>query len=63
MEKLLLTADEAADVLNLGKSTVYDLIRLRLLTSIKIGKRRLVPTDACRDMITRLIEEQQEVIL
>ena len=30
MEKILLTAEEAAEVLGVGKSTVYDLMRMRL---------------------------------
>ena len=43
MEKLLLTLDEASEVLGVGRSTVYDLIRFRLLVSVKVGRRRLVP--------------------
>jgi excisionase family DNA binding protein len=43
--------------LKLGRSTVYDLIRSRRLTSITIGRARRVPADAVRDFITREIEE------
>jgi excisionase family DNA binding protein len=61
MEKLLLSPEEAGEVLNIGKSTIYDLIRLRLLTSIKIGKRRLIPADACRELVARMVADQEEV--
>jgi excisionase family DNA binding protein len=46
MDKLLLTADEAAEVLGVGRSTVYDLIRLRLLRSVKLGRSRRIPAVA-----------------
>ena len=39
MEKLLLTPEEAAEVLGLTRSTVYELLRLRLLRSVKIGRK------------------------
>ena len=57
MEKILLTADEAAEVLGVGKSTVYDLMRLRLLRSVQIGRSRRIPVDASREMVDRLLEE------
>lgn len=57
MEKILLTANEAAEVLGVGKSTVYDLMRLRLLRSVQIGRSRRIPVDACREMVDRLLDE------
>ena len=54
MDKLLLTPEEAADVLGLSRSTVYDLIRLGELASVKIGKSRRVPVEACRTFVERL---------
>ncbi|GGT21999.1 hypothetical protein GCM10010271_26680 [Streptomyces kurssanovii] len=53
----LLTVPEVMARLKLGRSTVYDLIRSRRLTSITIGRARRVPADAVRDFITREIEE------
>ncbi|MYS05201.1 excisionase family DNA-binding protein [Streptomyces sp. SID6041] len=43
--------------LKLGRSTVYDLIRSRRLTSITVGRARRVPADAVRDFIDNQIEE------
>lgn len=57
MEKLLLSPEEAAEVLGVARSTVYDLIRMRVLTSVKIGRRRLVPVTACRELVDRMVEE------
>jgi excisionase family DNA binding protein len=37
MEKLLFTMEEAAEVLSVGRSTVYDLVRMRLLDTVVIG--------------------------
>jgi excisionase family DNA binding protein len=54
--KLLLTAQEAAEVLNVGRSTVYDRIRLQLLRSVKLGRSRRIPMDACRELVARLVE-------
>ncbi|MET8418050.1 helix-turn-helix domain-containing protein [Streptomyces sp. NPDC005134] len=53
----LLTVPEVMARLKLGRSTVYDLIRSRRLTSITIGRSRRVPADAVREFITHEIEE------
>lgn len=58
MEKLLLTPEEAAEVLGLTRSTIYELLRLRLLRSVKIGRKyRRIPVEACRELIDRLQDE------
>lgn len=53
----LLTVPEVMARLKLGRSTVYDLIRSRRLTSITVGRARRVPVDAVRDFIDREIGE------
>jgi excisionase family DNA binding protein len=58
MEKLLLTPEEAAELLSVGRTTVYDLIRLGALASVKIGKARRVPADAVRQYVDRLVATQ-----
>jgi excisionase family DNA binding protein len=58
VEKLLLTPEEAAEVLGVARSTVYDLMRLQVLRSVKIGRKcRRIPLAACREMIDRLLDE------
>ncbi|MEV7292455.1 helix-turn-helix domain-containing protein [Streptomyces microflavus] len=53
----LLTVPEVMARLKLGRSTVYDLIRSRRLTSITIGRARRIPADSVRDFIVNEIEE------
>jgi excisionase family DNA binding protein len=48
MERLLLRPHEAAELLGLGRSTVYELIASGALPSITIGKSRRVPLEALR---------------
>lgn len=57
MEKLLLSPEEAAEILGVTRSTVYDLMRMRVLTSVKIGRRRLVPVKSCQEMVDRMVED------
>ncbi|WJY50249.1 helix-turn-helix domain-containing protein [Streptomyces chengbuensis] len=53
----LLTVPEVMARLKLGRSKVYDLIRSRRLTSIKIDGCRRIPADAVRDFVLVQIEE------
>lgn len=57
VEKLLLSPEEAAEVLGVTRSTIYDLMRMRILASVKIGRRRLVPVTACRELVDRMVSE------
>ena len=57
MTALLITTDEAARQLGVGRSTLYDLIRSSRLRTVKIGRRRLVPVDALTDCVAALAEE------
>ena len=57
MEKLLLTPEEAAEALNISRSMLYDLIRLRAIKSVKIGKARRIPAEAMRQYVDALMSE------
>ena len=48
MEKLLLTAREAADVLSVSRSGVYELLYAEQLDSVKIGRSRRVALASVR---------------
>jgi excisionase family DNA binding protein len=54
MEKLLLTAEEAAEVLGIGRSKVYELMASGVLASVKIGSCRRVPAAALRAYVNSL---------
>jgi excisionase family DNA binding protein len=54
---LLLSPAEAAAHLSIGRSKVYELMRLGQLRSVKIGASRRIPQAALADFIAALIEE------
>ncbi|WP_322751051.1 MULTISPECIES: helix-turn-helix domain-containing protein [unclassified Frankia] len=54
MTKLLLTVDETAALLGVGRSTIYDLIRGHRLESVRIGRARRVPRAAVLAYVDRL---------
>ncbi len=54
MEKLLLTPTEAADVLGIGRSKLYELMRAGALPSIRIDSCRRVPLEDLTAMVGRL---------
>jgi excisionase family DNA binding protein len=56
MDKLLLTPDEAAQVLGIGRSKVYELLASRQLGSVKIGSCRRISADALRAYVLTLTE-------
>ena len=59
MEKLLLSPAEAAAHLSIGRSKVYELMRLGELRSVKIGASRRIPQAALADFMSALAEEQR----
>lgn len=56
MEKLMLTPEEVADALGIGRSTVYDLLRLNAIASVKIGRSRRIPVSSLREYADRVTE-------
>ena len=54
VDKLLLKPEEAAEVLSIGRSKVYELFGPGELASVRIGACRRVPTDARVEFVTRL---------
>jgi excisionase family DNA binding protein len=56
--ELLLTVEQAAERLNLGRTFVYGLVRRGELASVKAGRARRVPVQAVDQYIERLLEEQ-----
>ena len=57
MDRVLMTAEEAADCLKVGRCKVYDLIRSGQLESIKIGRLRRIPVDAVREFANKLLAD------
>ena len=57
VSKLLLTPEEAADALSIGRSKLYELISDGRLPSVRIDASRRVPTSALLEFIERLQHE------
>lgn len=54
MEKLLLTPQEAAELLGIGRSKVYELMASGVLRSVKVGRCRRIPRKAIDDFVESL---------
>jgi excisionase family DNA binding protein len=54
MNKLLLTPSEAAQVLGVGRSKVYELMRSGALGSVRIDSCRRIPVDDLTSLVARL---------
>jgi excisionase family DNA binding protein len=52
--RLLLRPEEVAQALNVGRSTVFELLRTGELRSVKIGALRRIPTDALAEYVDGL---------
>jgi excisionase family DNA binding protein len=50
----LITIKQAAQVLNLGRSTIYELIADGQLEVVHIGRSARIPTDAITALVNRL---------
>ncbi len=57
MEKLLLTPEEAARAIGVGRSKLYELMAARAIESIRVGGSRRVPVDALHEYVARLRAE------
>ncbi|WP_326799308.1 helix-turn-helix domain-containing protein [Streptomyces sp. NBC_01808] len=58
-EQLLYRPEEAAKALRIGRSTVYEEIRLGRLQTVRIGRRRLVPPEYIQRYVELLKNEAQ----
>ena len=56
VNKLLLTPEDAADALSIGRSKLYELISDGRLSSVRIDASRRVPTSALLEFVERLQE-------
>ena len=60
MEKLLLTPREAADVLGIGRSKLYELLQAGQIPSVRIGKCRRIPATALRQLVEKLSSDADD---
>ncbi|MER6316085.1 excisionase family DNA-binding protein [Streptomyces sp. NPDC001581] len=58
-ERRLHSVEEAAELLNVGRSTAFDEIRLGRLRTVRVGRRRLVPIEYVDEYVELLKREAQ----
>lgn len=61
MDRLAVTAEEAAEMLGIGRSAVYDLMRSHALPSVKIGRSRRIPLASLREYVDNLARTSEYV--
>ena len=59
MRRKLYRVEEVAEVLNIGRTKVFDLIRSGHLASVKVGGSRRVTEQAIDDYIARLCHDSE----
>lgn len=55
----LLTVEEAADMLGMGRTAIFDQMRQGRLKSVKVGRARRIPTDCIDDFVDLLKTEAE----
>lgn len=56
--KLLMSVDEAAECLSIGRAKAYELVAAGTIPSVKLGRRRLVPVEALRAQVATWSREE-----
>jgi excisionase family DNA binding protein len=56
--KMLLSVDEAAGALSLGRTRMYELVMKGDIASLKLGRTRRIPVAALREYVSRQLEVQ-----
>ncbi|MFD9734300.1 helix-turn-helix domain-containing protein [Umezawaea sp. NPDC059074] len=59
-ERVLLTVEEAAELLHIGKTKAYALVKSREIDSVLIGRLRRIHIDAVREFAARLMTDQRD---
>ena len=59
-ESLLLTVEEAAALLRIGRTTAFELVMRGQLQSVRIGRRRLVVREGLQIYVADLLSSQAE---
>ncbi len=57
MKQLLLTPEDAAQMVAIGRTKMYALLRIGAIESVRIGGSRRIPADALEAYVERLREE------
>jgi excisionase family DNA binding protein len=62
-ESLVLTIQEAAKILRIGRSAAYEAVRTGELPVIQFGRRKLVPRAALEKLLMNAGKDQQPILM
>jgi len=62
MERLLLPIEDAAKIISVSRSTMYQLIASGELEVVHIGRSARVPSDVLSAYVARLQEQQNQAV-
>ena len=57
-QQLLISVEEAAEILGIGRTAAYALVRKNQLKSVKIGRTRRVVLSSLNEYIQQLLAEE-----
>ncbi len=57
LPRVLLTVEQAAERLSLGRTTTYALVRSGELRSVRIGRLRRIPADSIDEYVNQLTQQ------
>lgn len=60
MERMLLTVEEAAKVIGIGRTKAFELIAIGAIESVRIGASRRIPSAAVAEYVEHLRAEANE---
>ncbi len=56
MKQVLVTVEQMADMLGIGRTVGWELVRKRKIKSVKIGRTRRVPVEAIHEYVASLLD-------
>ncbi len=56
---ILVTVDDAAAMLSIGRTAAWELVRKRKIKSVKIGRTRRIPLNEIEEYVRKLIEDEE----
>ncbi len=59
IQKLLVTVEDASEILGIGRTGTYELVMRGEIASVKIGRRRLVVKSALAEYVEQLLKSQR----
>jgi excisionase family DNA binding protein len=57
VDRLLLTPEAAAEIIGVGRTKLYELLRSGAIESVRIGRARRIPADALEGYVSQLRED------